>query len=127
MIDDISHCTVMVRDQEEALAFYEDVLDFEIEQDFTLESGARWLAVTPHGASSLTLVLAQAETPEQKEVVGQQLPGEAGFVLTSENVRETYSKLVDQDVEADPPMDKPWGEMIRFWDLYGNRFCVIES
>lgn len=51
--------TQPVADQELALAFYRDVLGFEVRRDVTVGGGARWVEVAPPG-SAVTLALVQA-------------------------------------------------------------------
>jgi serine phosphatase RsbU (regulator of sigma subunit)/predicted enzyme related to lactoylglutathione lyase len=58
---------VFVRDQERALRFYLDRLGFTLAFDAQLESGQRWLAVSPpDGSTVLSLIEPRPKTPEHK-------------------------------------------------------------
>jgi serine phosphatase RsbU (regulator of sigma subunit)/catechol 2,3-dioxygenase-like lactoylglutathione lyase family enzyme len=58
---------VFVRDQERSLRFYLDQLGFQLAFDAQLESGPRWLAVTPKdGGAVLSLVAPSPRSPEYK-------------------------------------------------------------
>ncbi|MHB1615504.1 MAG: VOC family protein, partial [Actinomycetes bacterium] len=52
----ISHCFLLVRDQDEALAFYRDVLGLQVRTDVAFE-GMRWLTVGPGSQPGLEIVL----------------------------------------------------------------------
>jgi len=47
MISKMSHVSIYVMDQQEALVFYRDKLGFEVRTDATMEGGFRWLTVGP--------------------------------------------------------------------------------
>lgn len=58
---------VYVRDQERSLRFYRDQLGFSVAFDARLQSGERWLAVSPpDGAAVLTLIEPNRDSPEYK-------------------------------------------------------------
>jgi catechol 2,3-dioxygenase-like lactoylglutathione lyase family enzyme len=54
-----SHCSQFVRDQDEALAFYRDVIGLEVRLDAPLGDG-RWLTMGPPGQSDIEIMI---ETP----------------------------------------------------------------
>jgi catechol 2,3-dioxygenase-like lactoylglutathione lyase family enzyme len=60
MIQRQSHSTIYVIDQDEALAFYRDMLGFEVNTDMTMDdSGFRWLTLSPKGQPDLEVILAK--------------------------------------------------------------------
>jgi lactoylglutathione lyase len=61
---------LVVRDYDEAKAFYTDVLGFQLIEDRDLGAGKRWLVVAPPGAGETRLLLARASTPERTEPYG---------------------------------------------------------
>lgn len=73
MITRLSHATIYVLDQEEALKFYRDKLGFEVHTDMTMDNGFRWLTVHPKGQPDLEIILmAVTESPMfPKERVAQ--------------------------------------------------------
>ena len=56
---------LLVRDYEEALAWYTGVLGFTLVADAPQGEGKRWVTVSPPGAKETQLLLAQASTPQQ--------------------------------------------------------------
>jgi serine phosphatase RsbU (regulator of sigma subunit)/catechol 2,3-dioxygenase-like lactoylglutathione lyase family enzyme len=62
------HCVnVFVRDQERSLRFYLDQLGFQLAFDTRLQSGERWVAVSPpDGTAILTLIAPKPDTPGYK-------------------------------------------------------------
>ena len=79
---------VFVRDQNRSLRFYVDQLGFSLAFDVRLQSGQRWVGVSPpHGTAVLTLIAPDPESDEYK-LIGQ--PSPVAFV--SEDVVATYSQ-----------------------------------
>src|SRR6202022_4233211 len=52
----VSHCFIAVDDHDEALAFYRDVLGFEVRNDVRFE-GMRWVTVSPPAQPDVEIVL----------------------------------------------------------------------
>src|SRR4029077_18167916 len=64
MITRLSHATVYVLDQDEALTFYRDKLGFEVRTDAKMDNGFRWLTVGPKLQPEMELILmAIVESP----------------------------------------------------------------
>src|SRR5262245_42741175 len=59
MITRLSHATVYVLDQDEALKFYRDKLGFEVRVDMSMDNGFRWLTVGPKTQPDLQIILMQ--------------------------------------------------------------------
>lgn len=53
----VSHTFLQVQDQDEALAFYRDVLGMEVRTDVRMDEGYRWLSVGPPDQPELQVVL----------------------------------------------------------------------
>jgi len=67
--------SLVVRDYEEALAFFVDVLGFDLVEDTEIPAqGKRWVVVSP-GESGARLLLAKASSEEQAARVGAQTGG----------------------------------------------------
>jgi serine phosphatase RsbU (regulator of sigma subunit)/catechol 2,3-dioxygenase-like lactoylglutathione lyase family enzyme len=80
--------SVFVRDQDRSLRFYVDQLGFNLAFDVRLQSGERWVGVSPpHGTAVLTLVAPDPESDEYKRI-GQPTP----IAFVSEDVVATYSQ-----------------------------------
>ena len=59
MITKVSHATVFVQNQQEALEFYRDKLAFEVRTDATMEGGYRWLTVGPKDQPDFEVILTE--------------------------------------------------------------------
>lgn len=122
--------TIVVRDYDEAIAFYTNVLGFELLGDTALGGGKRWVRVRPPGSSHTdapALLLARATTPEQLAPVGNQAGGRVGFFLHTDSLDRDYAALVSRGVRfVRPPTEHPYGRVAVFTDLYGNLFDLIE-
>ena len=121
--------TVVVRDYDEAVAFFVDVLGFELTEDrpSMTEDGRpkRWVAVRPPGGGS-GLLLARAGDDEQAAVVGRQTAGRVGFFLRVEDFDAVFGRLVEAGVTIDrPPRDEPYGRVAVFRDVAGNRWDLL--
>ena len=67
------HVALVVRDYDEAIAFFTEVLGFDLVEDTDVpEQGKRWVRVRPHGSDGAALLLARASTPEQEAAIGNQ-------------------------------------------------------
>lgn len=126
MIDKITHVTLYVTDQDEALKFYRDTLGMKVHTDAPMET-MRWLTMTPAKQADFELVLMAATKPETKALVGKQAP-ESPFMCVSSNdcerdIRDLKAKGVRIIQE---PQKEPWGTAAMFLDLYGNMIYMVQ-
>src|SRR5260221_6210624 len=76
MRQSIVHVALVVRDYDEAIAFFTQKLRFRLVEDlFQPEQDKRWVVVAPPGSTGTTLLLARASKPEQEPFVGNQAGG----------------------------------------------------
>ena len=83
----IGHVTLLVREYDEAIAYYTTCLGFALVEDTPLGGGKRWVLVAPPGRGGTTLLLARAATPEQARRVGDQAGGRVFLFLHSTSLR----------------------------------------
>ncbi len=82
MKQSIVHLALVVDDYDEAIAFYTQMLDFElIEDTYQLEQDKRWVVVSPKGSQGTTILLAKASKPIQEKFVGDQA-GDGSFYFS---------------------------------------------
>jgi len=124
MITKVTHASIWVKDQDEALKFYHDKLGFKVVSDNTTSMpGYRWLTVAPAQQDEFEIVLNLATTPEQLAGVGRQ----GIFILTSSDIRADYAALKAKGVTIQTDVNvNPWGSDFVFEDLYGNDFDVVQ-
>lgn len=70
MAQQLGSIALLVRDYDEALAYYVGVLGFRLLEDTDQGEGKRWVLVAPGAAGTTSLLLAQAATPAQQAAIG---------------------------------------------------------
>ncbi|GAA3360317.1 VOC family protein [Streptomyces antimycoticus] len=119
--------TVVVRDYDEAIAFYRDVIGFQLLEDTRIDAEKRWVVVAPPGARETAVLLARAMTGEQEARVGDQTGGRVGWFLNTEAFDRDYERMRAAGVVfEEQPRREPYGTVAVFRDLYGNRWDLIE-
>ncbi|MDH3688762.1 MAG: VOC family protein [Gammaproteobacteria bacterium] len=123
-IQHITHVSVYVRDQDEALIWYTRKLGFKVCDDNSdLVPGFRWLTISPPGDDSTRIVLMPV-CEERDEV---RIGNNGMCVLATDNCREDSRILEKRGVKiVDPPTDLPWGISAIISDLYGNPYNLVE-
>lgn len=120
---------LVVRDYDEALAFFVGKLGFELVEDRLIpEEGKRWVVVRPPGSGAgAQLLLARASTPEQQACVGSQTGGRVGFFLYTDDFWRDHARYSAQGVEfVRGPSEQPHGTVAVFKDLYGNLWDFVQ-
>jgi catechol 2,3-dioxygenase-like lactoylglutathione lyase family enzyme len=119
--------TVVVRDYDEAIAFYVDVVGLELREDTRLDAAKRWVVVAPPGAREAGLLLARAATPEQQARIGDQTGGRVGWFLTTDAFDRDHARMRAAGVVfEEDPRHEPYGTVAVFRDLYGNRWDLLQ-
>src|SRR6188508_3454646 len=122
----IASVALVVRDYDEALAFYRDALGFEVLVDNELDEGKRWIEVAPTGGGT-TLLLAEATNPTQLAAVGNQSGGRVFLFLETHDIDRDYEAMRSRGVTfAEKPRYEAYGTVAVFTDLYGNRWDLIQ-
>ena len=126
MRQNLSLTALLVRDYDEAIAFYAGKLGFEIREDTGLTSDKRWVVVAPKGEGG-GLLLAQAADDRQREAVGNQSGGRVFLFLQTDDFARDYSDYREKGVRfLEEPRSEPYGTVAVFEDLYGNTWDLIE-
>ena len=131
MSQSIGALTLLVRDYDEAINYYVRSLGFTLIEDTNLgsiESGKRWVRVSPPGATETTLLLAKAATPEQAASVGYQAGGRVFLFLRTDNFWRDYEAMLARGVKfIQSPRTEVYGTVAVFEDLYGNKYDLLGS
>jgi catechol 2,3-dioxygenase-like lactoylglutathione lyase family enzyme len=124
----IVHVALVVRDYDEAIAFYTGKLHFAlIEDTYQPEQDKRWVVVAPPGSSGTTLLLARASKPEQEPFIGNQTGGRVFLFLNTDDFWRDYNEMVSRGITfIRPPKEQPYGMVAVFEDLYGNRWDLLQ-
>ena len=134
MITRMSHTTIYVLDQSEALKFYRDKLGFEVRNDKTMDNGFRWLTVGPKTQPDLQIILMPIHEspmfPAEKVAQLRKLveSGALGAgVLEVDDCRKTYEELKAKGVEfMGPPQERFYGIEALMKDNSGNWFSMSQ-
>ena len=134
-MDHLELVSLIVRNYDEAIAFFVDVLGFDLVEDSPSLTNdgrqKRWVVVRPGGRNGTVesrtgLLLAQADGPQQEEAVGQQMAGRVGFFLRVADFDASYKRMVAAGVSfRGEPRDEPYGRVVVFYDLAGNPWDLL--
>jgi len=117
--------SLLVRDYDEAIAFYCDALGFRLIEDSDLGDGKRWVVLGGDGGGSL--LLAKAKKPEELAAVGNQFGGRVGLFAHTDDFDAVHAGLIKAGAYfEEQPRREPYGTVAVFRDLYGNRWDLIE-
>jgi len=123
----IAAIALVVRDYDEALAFYVGTLGFTLIEDTVLGSDKRWVLVAPPGGQT-RLLLAKAATPDQATRIGNQTGGRVFLFLQTDDFQRDYDRMRAQGVRfCEQPRTEPYGTVAVFEDLYGNRWDLLQE
>lgn len=127
MLQTIAHVTFLVRNYDEALAFFTEALGFRLIEDTPLPGNKRWLLVAPPGSTGPQLLLAEATTPEQAQFIGKQAGGRVFLFLQTDDFARDYRQMQARNVKfLESPRHESYGTVAVFEDLYGNKWDLLE-
>ena len=127
MKQSIIHVALVVRDYDEAIAFFCDKLHFTLVEDtYQPEQDKRWVTVAPPGSSGATLLLAQANSPVQEAAIGNQSGGRVFLFLHTDDFWHDYNAMLAAGIKfVREPKTAPYGTVAVFEDLYGNLWDLV--
>jgi catechol 2,3-dioxygenase-like lactoylglutathione lyase family enzyme len=122
----IATLAFLVRDYDEAIAWFTRCLGFELADDIDMGGGKRWVVVRPAGGSGAALLLAKA-TGDQADAIGWQAGGRVFLFLETDDFDSAYQRMTREGVTfRETPRVEPYGKVVVFEDLYGNPWDLIE-
>jgi catechol 2,3-dioxygenase-like lactoylglutathione lyase family enzyme len=89
----LGHVALVVREYDEALAFFTNTLNFRVVEDTRLTENKRWVLVAPPGSQGTSLLLARAATPEQESRIGNQTGGRVFLFLHTDDFWRDYNEM----------------------------------
>ena len=129
MPQSLAHIALVVRDYDEAIAWFTNKLGFTLVEDsYQPEQDKRWVTIRPPGASedATTILLARATTPEQETFIGDQAGGRVFLFLQTDDFDRDYAAYLEAGIEfVRPPAVHPYGKVAVFLDLYGNKWDLV--
>ena len=128
MNQSIVHVALLVKDYDEAIAFYTEKLNFELLEDtYQPEQDKRWVVVSPPGSNGATLLLARASGPRQEPFVGDQSGGRVFLFLNTDDFWRDYNAMKSRGIKfVREPKEQEYGTVAVFEDLYGNLWDLLQ-
>ena len=127
MQQSILHVSLLVKEYDEAIAFYCEKLKFTLVEDTLLDDKKRWVVVKPPGNSAASLVLAKANASSEKRQIGHQAGGRVFLFLCTDDFQRDYDQMCAAGVQfIRAPEINDYGRVAVFADLYGNLWDLLE-
>jgi catechol 2,3-dioxygenase-like lactoylglutathione lyase family enzyme len=122
----IAKLAFLVRDYDEAIAWFVRCLDFVLTEDRDMGGGKRWVVVRSRGGDGAALVLAKA-VGEQQDTIGKQAGGRVFLFAETDDFDRDHARMTAEGVTfRETPRDEPYGKVVVFEDLYGNPWDLIQ-
>ena len=128
MRQSIAHVALVVRDYDEAIAFFTEKLGFTlVADDYQAEQDKRWVLVAPPGSSGTSLLLARASSGEQEVFIGTQAGGRVFLFLQTDDFDRDHAAMIAAGVRfVRDPKQAAYGKVAVFEDLYGNLWDLVQ-
>jgi catechol 2,3-dioxygenase-like lactoylglutathione lyase family enzyme len=124
--------SIIVAEYDPAIAFFIDVLGFELIEDSPAVSTAngrskRWVVVRPPNAQT-GILLARADGDDQRAAIGNQHAGRVGFFLRVDDFETQIARMRAANVTfVGEPRNEAYGRVVVFLDIAGNRWDLLSS
>jgi catechol 2,3-dioxygenase-like lactoylglutathione lyase family enzyme len=124
----IALIALVVKDYDEAIAFYTKKLHFTLVQDsYQPAQDKRWVVIAPPGSTETNILLARASKPEQGPFVGNQTGGRVFLFLSTDDFYRDYNEMIKLGIKfIRNPKEESYGTVAVFEDLYGNLWDLIQ-
>jgi catechol 2,3-dioxygenase-like lactoylglutathione lyase family enzyme len=128
MKQSIGYVALVVRDYDEAIEFYVNILGFSLIEDTYIEAqNKRWVLVAPPGSAESRLLLARAAGEEQSSRIGNQTGGRVFLFLHTDDIRRDFALYKRRGVVfVREPKEETYGTVAVFQDLYGNLWDLLQ-
>jgi catechol 2,3-dioxygenase-like lactoylglutathione lyase family enzyme len=127
MAQRIGQITLLVKDYDEAIAFYTEKLGFHLLEDTILSPAKRWVLIAPT-IDSFRLLLGKAVGDDQRSRIGNQTGGRVFLFLYTDDFWRDYHQYQSAGVKfVREPQEESYGIVAVFQDLYGNLWDLIEE
>ena len=128
MKQSLAQVALVVKDYDEAIRFYTQVLGFSLVEDTRLSGTKRWVIVAPAGSDGCRLLLAKAGNEKQASFIGNQTGGRVFLFLHTDDIWRDYRHYTGHDVKfVREPTVEEYGTVAVFEDIYGNLWDLIQA
>jgi len=127
----IGYIALLVRDYDEAIAYFTRTLAFDLIEDSPSVDREgrqkRWVLIAPPGSQGARILLAKASTSEEATRIGNQTGGRVFLFLHTDDFWRDYSALIEKGVKfVREPKQEKYGIVAVFEDLYGNKWDLLQ-
>lgn len=127
----LGHITLVVRDYDEAIAFFTQSLGFDLIEDSPSKDREgrvkRWVRIAPRGSRGTQILLAKASNEEESSRIGNQTGGRVFLFLHTDDFWRDYTAMKEKGVRfVRDPKKEAYGTVAVFEDLYGNKWDLLE-
>jgi catechol 2,3-dioxygenase-like lactoylglutathione lyase family enzyme len=128
MRQSIAHIALVVRDDDEAIRFFTETLNFVLVKDeHQPDQDKRWVVVAPPGSTGTSIVLARASKPEQEPFIGHQAGGRVFLFLQTDDFWRDFEAMRAKGVSfVREPKPADYGTVAVFEDLNGNLWDLVQ-
>jgi catechol 2,3-dioxygenase-like lactoylglutathione lyase family enzyme len=131
MSQTLGYITLVVRDYDEAIAFFTQSLGFDLIEDTPSKDrrgrDKRWVLVAPPGSHGTAILLAKASTPEEVNHIGNQTGGRVFLFLHTDDFWRDYNAMKERGVNfVREPKEEEYGTVAVFEDLCGNKWDLLQ-
>ena len=126
MVQHIASVTLLVDDYDKAIAYFRGTLGFTLTTNDARADGGRWVELLPSGGG-VAIRLAAATNERQRAAIGSQAGGRVLLVLYTDDLARDYEAYRSRGVTIlEDLRHEPYGSVVVFADLYGNRWDLIQ-
>ena len=123
----IGSIALVIKNYDDAIAFYTQKLQFELIEDTDLGDGKRWVLISPPNASSTKLLLAQASNEEQALADHYKIEKQVFLFLHTNDFWRDYHLMQANGIEfTEEPRVEEYGTVVVFKDLYGTKWDLLQ-
>ena len=127
MTRSIAAVTLLVRDYDEAIAWFTGVLGLDLIEDTPLGGSKRWVQVGQLVGGGARLLLATASDVQQTARIGDQAGARVAFFLETDDFERDHARMSSRGVVfVEEPRNEAYGTVAVFRDIYGNKWDLIE-
>jgi predicted enzyme related to lactoylglutathione lyase len=118
--------SLLVPDMDDGIAHFTHDWGFTLTKDTLHVSGHRWVEIAPDSGARLRLV--EANSDEQRTVIGRQAGGRVAFFLDVSGFDNAVEHWAASGIEVvEQPRIESYGRIVVLRDKYGNRWDVLDA
>ena len=130
MRQSLKHVALIVRDYDEAISFFVELVGFKLVADeYQPEQDKRWVLIAPPGAGpdGASILLARAANDEQAAAIGNQSGGRVFLFLETDDFDRDFLAMTAKGIRfVREPATQAYGKVAVFKDLYGNWWDLVQ-